>query len=251
MGPCFAVSSLLCSCLSYQRWSSLTTSCGYSTLLALVWSSLPWRHSSLLTQNTIISKWLWHRLGRRQGLCVVALFSSNHWLLGDVPVLFSVPFWNIYLMISWVFLQSCKIDLRGIIQYWSSSMVSYDITSDQRPMMKNSQYTEGLLRSAKKTQVQYGSNNWDHSGYALSQWEEALLCNASSHWPIPYSEWSLNKVRSLSHWSIDQGWGLLSQFTMPSRTKPSSANLPFFFRIIKMLVACWTSHSYLTGTVST
>ena len=25
----------------------------------------------------------------------------------------------------------------------------------------------------------------DHSGYELSQWEEALLCNASSHEPIP------------------------------------------------------------------
>ena len=31
----------------------------------------------------------------------------------------------------------------------------------------------------------------DHSGYGLSQWEEALLCNASSHWPSPYSEWPL------------------------------------------------------------
>ena len=30
----------------------------------------------------------------------------------------------------------------------------------------------------------------DHSGYGLSQWEAALLCNASSHWPSPYSEWS-------------------------------------------------------------
>ena len=31
----------------------------------------------------------------------------------------------------------------------------------------------------------------DHSAYGLSQWEEALLCNASSHWPSPYPEWSL------------------------------------------------------------
>ena len=31
----------------------------------------------------------------------------------------------------------------------------------------------------------------DHSGYGLGQWEEALLCNAFSHWPSPYPEWSL------------------------------------------------------------
>ena len=47
---------------------------------------------------------------------------------------------------------------------------------------------------------------WDHSGYGLgqweealhwyglSQWEEALLCNAFSHWPSPYPEWSLWNV---------------------------------------------------------
>ena len=29
------------------------------------------------------------------------------------------------------------------------------------------------------------------SGYGLNQWEEALLCNASSHWPSPYPKWSL------------------------------------------------------------
>ena len=31
----------------------------------------------------------------------------------------------------------------------------------------------------------------DHSGYGLSQWEEALLCSALSHWPIPYPERSI------------------------------------------------------------
>ena len=31
----------------------------------------------------------------------------------------------------------------------------------------------------------------DHSGYGLSQWEEALQCKASSHWPSPWPEWSL------------------------------------------------------------
>ena len=31
----------------------------------------------------------------------------------------------------------------------------------------------------------------NQSGYGLSQWEEALLCNASSHWQSPYPVWSL------------------------------------------------------------
>ena len=35
--------------------------------------------------------------------------------------------------------------------------------------------------------------HWDHSGYGLSQWEKALLCNAFSHWPSPYSDWSLKQ----------------------------------------------------------
>ena len=30
-----------------------------------------------------------------------------------------------------------------------------------------------------------------HPGYGLSQWEEALICNALSYWSSPYSEWSL------------------------------------------------------------
>ena len=30
---------------------------------------------------------------------------------------------------------------------------------------------------------------WDHSGYGFNQWEEVLLCNASSHWQSPYQEW--------------------------------------------------------------
>ena len=38
--------------------------------------------------------------------------------------------------------------------------------------------------------------NWknhirDNSWYGLSQWEEALLCNAFSHWLSPYPEWDL------------------------------------------------------------
>ena len=36
----------------------------------------------------------------------------------------------------------------------------------------------------------------DHSGYGFSQWEEALLCNACSHWPSPYPEWSLQYATS-------------------------------------------------------
>ena len=30
----------------------------------------------------------------------------------------------------------------------------------------------------------------DHSRYGISQWEDASLCNAFSHWPRLYSEWS-------------------------------------------------------------
>ena len=30
-----------------------------------------------------------------------------------------------------------------------------------------------------------------HSGYGLSLWKEAILCNAFSHWRMPYPEWFL------------------------------------------------------------
>ena len=33
-----------------------------------------------------------------------------------------------------------------------------------------------------------------HSGFGLSQWEEALHSNASSDWPSPYLEWSLPRM---------------------------------------------------------
>ena len=33
-----------------------------------------------------------------------------------------------------------------------------------------------------------------HSGFGLSQWEEALHSNASSDWPSPYLEWSLTRM---------------------------------------------------------
>ena len=40
----------------------------------------------------------------------------------------------------------------------------------------------------------------DHSGYGLCQWEELLLCNASSHWQSPLPEWSLHTTRQrLTH----------------------------------------------------
>ena len=37
----------------------------------------------------------------------------------------------------------------------------------------------------------FGTPGNKHSGYGLSQWEEALLCNASFHWLSPCPEWSL------------------------------------------------------------
>ena len=36
----------------------------------------------------------------------------------------------------------------------------------------------------------------NHSSYELSQWEEALICNAFSHWSSSYPEWSLGSHRS-------------------------------------------------------
>ena len=35
---------------------------------------------------------------------------------------------------------------------------------------------------------------WDHSGYRLSQWEKALLCNAFSRLPSPYPELSWHRA---------------------------------------------------------
>ena len=37
----------------------------------------------------------------------------------------------------------------------------------------------------------HGNYQWSFWIYELSQWEEALHSNASSHWPSPYPEWSL------------------------------------------------------------
>ena len=37
-------------------------------------------------------------------------------------------------------------------------------------------------------------SGWAHSAYGLNQWQDAFLCNAFSHWPIPYTEWSLHWI---------------------------------------------------------
>ena len=45
-----------------------------------------------------------------------------------------------------------------------------------------------LLRTSE---IASSYNIRDHCGYGLSRWEEALLCNASTHWPSPYPQWSV------------------------------------------------------------
>ena len=54
---------------------------------------------------------------------------------------------------------------------------------------------------------------WSHSGYGISQWEEALLCNASSHWLSPYPEWSLYCV-SLPVAGLFGPWSIMSPLWM-------------------------------------
>ena len=43
----------------------------------------------------------------------------------------------------------------------------------------------------------------DHSGYGLSQWGKALLCNAFSHWAEPiYSEWAFTLSSGQKSWGM-------------------------------------------------
>ena len=43
------------------------------------------------------------------------------------------------------------------------------------------------IYSCKMTRTRFR----DHSGYGLGQWEETLQCDAFSHCPSPYLEWSM------------------------------------------------------------
>ena len=60
-----------------------------------------------------------------------------------------------------------------------------------------------------------------HSGYGFSQWEEALLCNASSHWPSPYPEWfkwiTTNSLRTIDITTTRQNTTKLCRASKPER----------------------------------
>ena len=56
---------------------------------------------------------------------------------------------------------------------------------------KGAQHGDGVAGSAVAMFVIASNVIRDNAGYGFSQWEEALLCNAFSHWPSPYPEWSL------------------------------------------------------------
>ena len=56
---------------------------------------------------------------------------------------------------------------------------------------KGAQHGDGVAGSAVAMFVIASNVIRHNAGYGFSQWEEALLCNAFSHWPSPYPEWSL------------------------------------------------------------
>ena len=70
------------------------------------------------------------------------------------------------------------------------------------------------------------------SGYSLSQWEQALQCNAFSHWPSQYSEWSLFVGTTLSN--IDARW--LMPFSGWRFFPPYTCNVSRCFTILTGLL---------------
>ena len=84
-----------------------------------------------------------------------------------------------------------------IYEEWSTCSLSYlhlllaFIASKNRqqtnPLFQCLQKNTGALRDATSCGA------WDiilkdNSGYGFSQWEKVFLCNALSHWPIPYPD---------------------------------------------------------------
>ena len=87
----------------------------------------------------------------------------------------------------------------------------------------------------------------DHSGHGLGQWEEALLCNACSHWPSPYPEWSLGYscVRQLDASGCGPEMGVLNlQNSMKCQSKfwIMCPDEKVWFRIIDVI---WKIRRYI------
>ena len=59
--------------------------------------------------------------------------------------------------------------------------------SSSPPTIRNSESIPHDTVSPSHSRVQ--------SGYGLSQWEKALHSNAFSHWPSPYPEWSMYRLK--------------------------------------------------------
>ena len=73
-----------------------------------------------------------------------------------------------------------------------SCIYSYSAVAEQGPSQWELSHMSALI-GWDFAQLQMENRPWFryHSWYGLSQWEKALLCNASSHWPSPCPEWSL------------------------------------------------------------
>ena len=90
----------------------------------------------------------------------------------------------------------------------------------------------------------------DHSGYGLSQWEEALLSNAFSHWPSTYPEWSLPSP------DLTKSRLILNNFlwSVKSQSKENWQNSHLNFKklrlILCLLMACTDMTSGTTLTHS-
>ena len=77
--------------------------------------------------------------------------------------------------------------------------------------------------------------NRDHSEYGLSQWEEALHSNASSHRPSPYPEWSL-----YTFWHMPQKHSCFDKCTTLWRSSCYGSNE----RKLKLNLNCEWKHEW-------
>ena len=149
-------------------------------------------------------------------VCVCVFFSSHNCLcLSSFHVRLSIPQTNV---------QATKIhnvSLSGIFKYWF-----------KLPMRFRTQYPHPLERALTNLLTfSWGCwwGFWSHSGYGLSLWEEALLCNAFSHWTSPYPEWSIGVIQGYTIYPIKHAYVYLCVWERPPPTKFEQNPKTWFF----------------------
>ena len=139
-----------------------TLDCLFNTLF---WLTSKVQITGPLWGESIYDQWRYKTFLSRNCICNVVY---NIWIIlfGPQYVNFYHVYWDWCRQVNWYFLEMSDINVWNVcfLTHWGLNKL--------------------------KTR--------NHSGYGLSQWKEALLCNASSHWRIPYPEWYLNTILQMT-----------------------------------------------------